>query len=223
MSLPLKRTLGEIRADIQTRLGFGMAGQAGIVNSGLIDSMIQSAQRQLYEQFDWLHLRGVEERSTGASQQFYDYPLDCNVERIQSITAIWSGNHIPLKEGIDHADRTWNPGGAPQKYERREQLELWPIPATTDYTLRIEYIKTLSRFTESSDRASLPDEIVFLHALSNAKAHYRQPDAQTYASQLDALLVKVKQRHRARTVYGKRTIADPYSYPPTSDQQILLT
>lgn len=198
-----------------------MAGQAGVVNSPLIDSMIRSAQTQLYEQFDWLELKRVEERLTGTSQQFYDYPSDCNVERILGMWLIWGGRHIPLKEGISGSDRSWNPGGVPQKYERRDQYELWPIPTSADYTIRTEYIKTLDPLNVNSDRTSLPSEIVYLHALSNAKAHYRQPDAQTYASQLDALLLKYKAQHRSQSVWSKSSGArSPYDYPPTSDQQV---
>lgn len=210
MSLPLKRTLGDIRSDIQIRLGFGMAGQAGVVNSPLIDSMIRSAQNQLYEQFDWAELKSVQERTTGADQQFYDYPTDCNIERIIGMWVNWGGRFVPMTEGITYADRSWNPGGVPQKYERRDQYELWPIPPSNAYTIRIEYIKTLAPLVNNSDRVSLPSEIVYLHALSNAKAHYRQPDAQTYASQLDALLLKLKAKHRSRTVWEKERPSNPY-------------
>lgn len=220
MPLPLKRTLGEVRSDIQIGLGFGMAGQAGVVNSPLIDSMIRSAQNQLYEQFDWIEMKSVEERQTGTDQQFYDYPEDCNVERILRMWVKWGGRYAPLAEGISFADRSFNPGGVPQKYERRDQYELWPIPASNDYTIRIEYIRTLDPLNVDSNRTSLPSEIVYLHALSNAKAHYRQPDAQTYASQLDALLVKYKAKHRSKSVWGMEQSRSPYDYPPTSDQQV---
>jgi hypothetical protein len=210
--LPLKRTLGDIRSDIQIRLGFGLAGQAGVVNSPLIDSMIRSAQTQLYEQFDWLELKAVEERVTGVDQQFYDYPADCNIERINGIWVKWGGRYLQLTEGISNADRGWNPGGNPQKYERREQFELWPVPSSTDFTLRIDYIKTLTPMVVSADRTSIPSEPVFLHALANAKAHYRQPDAQTYASQLDAMLRKLKAEHRGKQVWGKTRVLGMYDY-----------
>lgn len=204
MALPFKRTLGDIRSDIQIRLGFGLAGQAGIVNSPLIDSMILSAQNQLYEQFDFLELKRIYESSTGSNQSLYDYPVDCNVERIQGIWTKWNGIYYPLTEHIDASDRGWNPGGPPQKYERRDQIEIWPVPADNSYSLRIEYIKTLDSLVASSDRVSIRDELVFLHALSNAKAHYRQTDAATYSSQLDALLLKMRAQHRSQTVWGKQ-------------------
>lgn len=219
MALPLKRTLGDIRSNIQSRLGFGMAGQSGVVNSALIDSMVRSAQEQLYVQFDWNELKAVDERLTGSDQKFYDYPSDCNIERITGMWVIWGGRHIPLIEGIDSNDRSFNPGGVPAKYERRDQYELWPVPSSNEYTIRTEYIKTLSPLNVDSDRTSLPSELVFLHALSNAKQHYRQPDAQTYASQLEALLSKLKSKHRSKTVWGRGRKATPYD-SVTSDQDV---
>lgn len=216
MALPLKRTLGEIRSDIQTRLGFGMAGQSGVVNSPLIDSMIRSAQEQLYAQHDWLELKGIEERTTGALQQFYDYPADCNIDRILFIGGKWGNRYYELKEGISLSDRGWNPAGPPQKYERADQIEVWPVPASTDYTIRFEYIKVLAPLVVNSDRVSIDSEMVYLHALANAKAHYRQPDAETYATQLDALLQKKKARNRSQQVWGRTKTAGVYDYVDSS-------
>jgi hypothetical protein len=212
MALPLRRTLGDIRADIQVRLGFGQAGQSGVVNAPLIDSMIRSAQNQLYHQHEFLRLKKTEEQPTGAEQQFYDYPTDCDIEGIIEISVKWGNRYHELTEGIDLSDRGWNPAGPPQKYERAEQIELWPIPASTEYTLRIEYIQTLEPLTDTHHRTTIDSELVFLHALSNAKAHYRQPDAQTYASQLEALLNKMRAKNRSRQVWGKTHRVGPYDY-----------
>ena len=132
----------------------------------------------------------------------------------------WSGRYIPLKEGITAAERSYDPGGVPQKYERREQFELWPIPPSNEYTIRTEYIKTLQPLNLDTHRTSLPSEIIYLHALSNAKTHYRQPDAATYASQLDALMTRLKAKHRSRSVWGMERTMTPYDYPPTPDQQV---
>lgn len=211
MSLPLKQTLGEIRSQIQTRLGFGMAGNAQIVNSVLIDDFIRGAQEALYLEFDWIELKSVYERQTGVNQQYYDYPPDCNVERIKSISIYWNGQYITLKEGIELSDRGIAVPTIPCKYERRVQLEIWPIPQSTDYKLRFEYIKTLEPLVESSDRTSLPSEIVKLYALANAKAHYRQPDAWQYATQLNTLLSRIKSKHRSRSVWSRsERLPSPY-------------
>lgn len=221
MTLPLKRTLGDIRADIQTALGFGMAGQAGIVNSSLIDSKIRSAQEQLYSQFDFVELKEVYERTTGENQSLYDYPPNCNVERINGIWVVWSGQYIQLKEGIDPKMRTYASGNVPARFERRAQIELWPVPNTNEYKLRFEYIRTLDPLTADGHRTTIPSELVYLHALSNCKAHYRQPDAQTYATQLDALLLRIKARHRTTGVYRRTSEHQPTPYDyVTSDQDV---
>lgn len=218
--MALERTLLELRTDIQLRLGFGMAGQAGVVNAPLIDSMLRSAQEQLYVQFDWAKLKAVQERSTGQAQQFYDYPADCNVERIQAIYLTWGGQLHQLEEGIDYQDRSTPSSTIPQKYERRDQIELWPVPQAI-YPLRIEYIKQLGAFIANSDRATLPSEIVYLHALTNAKKHYRQPDADTYASQLESVLQRLKMSNRSRTVYRRRQgEMSPYDRRPDASQQV---
>lgn len=219
MALPLLKTLGELRSELQIRLGFGMAGQSGVVNSPLFDSFIRSAQEQLLEQYTFLRLKAVDERLTGSLQQFYDYPEGCDADNIVNMSIKWNGRVIPLTEGIKVTDRGFHPSGPPQKYERRDQIELWPIPSTTEFTLRTEFIKTPTQLVNNSDRVSIDSQLVFLHALSNAKAHYRQPDAQTYSSQLDALLVKLKQKNRSATVYGKNERIGMYDYVD-SDQQV---
>jgi len=198
-----------------------MAGQAGVVNSGLIDSMIRSAQDQLYEQFDWLELKGVQERPTGADQRYYDYPVDCNIDRIQTVSVLYTSEYIPLQEGILLTDRGLHSTGiVPLKYERRDQIELWPVPKSANMTLRIEYIKMLGALVQNSDRVSISPQAIYLHALSNAKSHYRQPDADKYAAQLDALLAKQKARHRGQAIWSNSRPRSPYDYPPDSSQVI---
>lgn len=217
MALPPKRTLGEMRAELQTRLGFGMSGQAGIVNSPIMASFLRSAQEQLYSQFEWRELMSSKEELTGVDQALYDYPDGCNIERITRV-AIWDGGQwCPLTEGISIEDRSIDVLDRPLKYERFAQMELWPVPRA-QFNMRREYVQPLARFTEDNDRTSIPSEIVFLMALANAKAHYRQPDADRYATQLDGLLAKLKAQHRGQSVWEKatpRSVAKDrfYSYP----------
>lgn len=202
MALPLKRTLGSLRAELQTRLGFGMSGQAGIVNSPIMDSFLRSAQEQLYWQFEWRELCTAEERLMGTGQALYDYPDGCNIERITSV-AVWNGGRWqPLTEGITLEERSLNVGVWPLKYERFEQMEVWPVP-TSQIRMRREYVKALAPFDSSNDRTSLPSELVFLMALANAKAHYKQADADRYATQLDGLLARLKAKHRGQSVWSR--------------------
>ncbi|MBA3588201.1 hypothetical protein [Methylibium sp.] len=208
----MNRTLTSLRAELQTRLGFGMSGQAGIVNSPIVDSFLRSAQEQLYWQFEWRELLGVEERLTGVDQQFYDYPEDCNTERITSVSIAEGCRWLPLVEGISVQERDCIATSRPCKYDRGAQMEVWPIPRQ-QYSMRREYFKALAPFEKGENRTSLPSEMVFLMALANAKAHYRQPDAERYEKQLDALLNRLKAKNRGQSVWEKaRPTLDPYAY-----------
>lgn len=213
----LNRTLSSLRAELQTRLGFGMSGQAGIVNSPIVDSFLRSAQEQLYWQFDWRELSAVEERDMGVDQQFYDYPPDCNIERITNVSIEEGCRWLPLIEGISVEERDCIHTSRPMKYDRAAQMEVWPVPKR-QYRMRREYYKALAPFEKGEDRTSLPSEIVFLMALANAKAHYRQTDADRYEKQLDALLNRLKAKNRGQSVWEKaRPTLSPYGYVSSSD------
>ena len=53
--------------------------------------------------------------------------------------------------------------------------------------------------------ATLDDEMILLHALANAKAHYRQPDAQIYQGQLNSLLGHIRGQSFGSSGSYKRT------------------
>jgi hypothetical protein len=51
--------------------------------------------------------------------------------------------------------------------------------------------------------------MILLHALANAKAHYRQPDAKTYEGQLNALLGSLRtQSFSSNGVYRREPQAE---------------
>ena len=206
------RTLGELRAELSVRLGFGASGSAGI-NSALLNSFLSGAQGQLYEQFDWKALRRSEEISTGVAQTLYDWPADGNLERVLEVAVNDGVRWVPLTEGITLGMRSDATPQMPRRFERFEQMEVWPIPDAV-YPVRREYVAALGRFTQDNDRASLDEGLIFLHALANAKQHYRQPDAQSYATQLAATLGRLKAKNRGASVVQRETADDAYLSRP---------
>ena len=189
------RTLGAMRAELLARLGMGAQGASGGANLTLIDSFLRNGQAQLYELADWRHLTEYLDKTTGIGQSLYDYPPNAaRNQRILRLERLVSGEYVQLREGISTA--MWSTiatRGAPARYERYAQINVYP-QADQAYTLRIWYVRDLGRFTQDNDPATLDDEMVFLHAIANAKAHYRQPDAQTYQSQLNTLLGQIRGR-----------------------------
>ncbi len=206
------KTLGELRSDLSKRLGFGAAGSSGI-NSGLLDSFIQNAQSQLYTQFDWRHRIKYDEKAAGVGQILYDWAADCDPLRLLDV-AIWDGSRwLPMKEGIDWSMRSVSSSRSlPTRYERFAQMEVWPEPDAI-YTIRRYYVAAPERFTQDNDRASIDDALIFLHAITNAKLHYKQQDGQVYANQLDAMMQKLKGQNRRAASTHRRVVKEPLPRP----------
>lgn len=212
------RALGDLRSELQARLGFGASGQAGIGNKTIIDSFLRSAHEQLANDFEWRHLDGVEERQLGADQQFIDYPSDCQPDNLTRVMLWWDG-WKDLQEGLDAATTGSLRTGTPIYYHRRKQIEVWPVPAKAE-RIRLEYTASVSRLVDDDDRCGIPDELVLLHALANGKAHYRQPDAPAYQTQLANMLGKLKAKNRSQTVYSRTTrVDDDRMFLPATNYQ----
>lgn len=209
------RTLGELRRTLMARCGMGGMGASGGANVALFDSFLSNGQAQLYWMQDWRHLIAYEDKTLGVDQNLLDYPDPCEANRrVLRVETVYNGQWRQLDEGID-TERwsTMDTLSYPTRYERFEQLLIYP-KADQLYTIRVWYVKDLARFTETDDRASLDDEMVLLHALANAKAHYRQPDAATYQGQLNSLLASIRGQSFSRNGVYRRDLPGEAEHRP---------
>lgn len=206
------RTLGELRAELLARLGMGGMGASGGANGALIESFLRNGQAQLYWAQDWKHLTDYEDKTTGAGQNLYDYPLagamgsaGCQRDRrVLRVEVLINGQYTQLGEGIGTGHwSTMDTLGPPARYERLAQMLVYP-KADAGYTMRVWFVADLGRFTQPDDLCTLDDEMVLLHALANAKAHYRQPDAKMYEGQLNALLSSLRGQSLGRNGVMRR-------------------
>lgn len=209
------RTLETLRAEILARLGMGGMGPSGGANQALIDSFLRNGQAQLYRLQDWRHLIAYEDKTVGVGQNQIDYPNACERDqRVMRIESPVGGQYATLCEGITtDMWSTMDTQGSPQRYERYAQILLYP-KADQVYTVRVWYVADLGRFTENGDNATLDDEMIFLHALANAKAHYRQPDAATYQGQLNSLLGSLRGQSFGSNGVYRRGDSEPLERRP---------
>lgn len=207
------KTLGELRAKLSRRLGFGAQGSSGI-NSGILDDFLQDAQDQLWAQFEWRHLIKYDEVTTGVGQTLYDWAADFDANRPLRDIAVYDGaTWVPMNEGITWAHRTDDSQTIPARYERYAQMEIWPAPDAA-YTIRRYYVRACSRFTQDADAATIDDGLVFLHALASAKSHYKQSDAAIYSQQLGVQLDKLKGQSRGASVHRRNEPDEVYLARP---------
>jgi len=204
-------------------------GASGGANLASIDSFLQNGQAQLYRMQDWNHLIDYQDKILGTEQNLLDYPTAgvmsgqtcARDKRVLRVETLYSGEYLQLAEGITtDMWSTMDTLSSPTRYERYAQLLIYP-KANQAYTVRVWFVGDLGRFTEDGDAATLDDDMVFLHALANAKAHYRQPDAATYQGQLNTLLGSLRgQSFGSNGVYRRGNAEPPMRKPAVVGRDI---
>lgn len=229
MTAPVPPTLGELAYRVAVRVGYGAQGGASAVQRPIIEDFVRSAQSQLIEQYHDTLLRVINDYDPGTlsvGQTLYDIPDDArpdDFEEIRLLTVEGDAAYPPLVRGITHGHRAYTDRRRPERYEIRlgttdqPQLELWPEP-DDQYPIRMEYFLRQRDFRDDSDKATINGELIFLHALATAKAHYRHPDAEAISQQLNAMLSKLKARQHKGRRYVRRGFTtgdnDFQSMPP---------
>lgn len=221
MAAPLQPTLGELTYRVAVRTGFGAQGGAGATQRPIIEDFVKSAQAQLIHQYQDTVMRVVNTTDPGSlsvGMTLYDIPNDMEVDELEEIlllTMEGDAAYPPLIRGITNTQRAYTERQRPQRYEIRlgtsdqPQIEVWPEPDQA-YPVRMEYFMRPRDFRDPDDRASVHGELIFLHALHTAKAHYRQKDADAIAGQFNALLGELKfKQHK-----GRRYVRRGYSSVP---------
>jgi hypothetical protein len=220
-------TLANLRYRILVRLGFANQasnpppGMAPLVNDFLLD-----AQNYLYKRYLQLHTARRFRWKVNPGQRFYslrdnDEDVLCNFQMdplksiksvsIQDTRNVW----YPLIQGIPPQlytmiTKPWRPA----RYDIRQAIEIYPMPDQT-YWLWVEGHFGLMNFTLDTSSTTLDSNLVFLHALANAKAHYGQPDANNVEAQANAYRAELIAGTHQTAHYVPGTIAVPPAVRPT--------
>lgn len=188
-----RTTLADLRTRLLRRLGF--SAQANNPPPGmkeLLNDFITSAQELLFKRYSVFRQERFFTWDLVAGTRFYDLDANADVcaKKLDPSMISWAGlsqgdgSWRPLYCGIDPVQYTSRGPGIPSHYEVRQCIELWPAPSDTTWKLRIKGKFGLLPLQADADFTSVDSEAIFLLALANAKAHYGQPDAGNYASQL---------------------------------------
>ena len=220
-------TLASLRSRVLVRLGF--SNQAANPPPGmatLVNDFLQSGQKYLYRRYLQLHTKRTFRWKINPGQRFYslrdndenvleqvnmDYMKTVEWVGIQDSRNVW----YPMIQGIPPQlftmiTKPWRPA----RYELRGAIEIYPTPDQT-YWLWIRGHFGLSAFTLDTQSTTIDSELVFLHALANAKAHYGQPDANNIESQANAYRAELIAGTHQTAHYVPGTIAVPPAVRPT--------
>jgi hypothetical protein len=220
-------TLADLRQRILIRLGFANSsanpppGMASLVNE-----FLASAQRYLYRRYKQLHTTRLFRWKVNPGQRFYslldnDENAQSNFQMDPNKKIEWSGIQdsrnvwYPLVQGIPPQLYTMiNKPWRPARYEIRQAIEVYPAPDQT-YWMWFKGHFGLTAFTLDTQTTTLDAELVFLHALANAKAHYGQPDANNIEAQANAYRMELIAGTHQTASYIPGTVAVPPAVRPT--------
>lgn len=221
------QTLAQLRTRMLIGLGFSNQaanpppGMAAFVNDKLFGS-----QNFLYRRYPALHTLRMFRWKLVPGQRFYSL-LD-NDEDILSTYHIdplrpieWAGVQdtrnvwYPLIEGIPPQlytmiTKPWRPA----RYTIRQAIEIYPAPDQT-YWIWLQGHMGLLDFTQDSEKTTIDSELVYLHALAIAKAHYGQPDANNVEAMANAYRAQLIAGTHLTAHYVPGTIAVPPAVRPT--------
>lgn len=190
----------------------------------LLVNFLQDAQESLYRRYDvlrteriyrWPLLTGVRHYDLDGNDDECPRVLDPRKVRWVGVErdGVWS----PLECGITPELYSFDQQGWPSRYEIRQCIEVWPVPDEDAGFLRIKGHFGLEPFALDTDRTTIDDQLVFLLSLANAKAHFKQQDAQGVISQLETTLAGlVAGSHQTRRYVpgaGRHPESNTYAIP----------
>lgn len=130
--------------------------------------------------------------------------------------------------GISQGDNVWRPLHAgieptrysslalaiPDSYETNQCIEVWPAPSDSTWQLRIKGDFGLQPLVADTDVTTIDPVAIKLLALANGKAHYSQPDAGNYATQLTTYLADLTAGSHQTRRYFPGVIREMNAIPP---------
>jgi hypothetical protein len=233
----VNKTLGELATSLAVRLGFANQGEVTQLGNPLMSQLLQDSQDLLMAEWKDEVLRVVKtDRSTAVGQTMYDIRDDMDVGQIKRLAVKVGSVWHNLARGIEYYHQSNNTGSYPLRYDIRMadayaeatygargpgQIEVWPEPGGV-YSIWEEYYKRVGSFSDPTDRATVDDRILLMHALASGKAHFGKADAQVYGAQAERLLsrLRAQQIRNKRFFFGAGEAEnDEYSIPVDFDTQ----
>ena len=197
------RTLLQLRTDLFADLGYAaIAANPPPGMAAYLNLKLRQAHELLWHRFPALRTLRWYSWPLTAGERFYSLtgnaeqsvspvstklldPYEIRAVEVQFDT---TGYRQALIHGIPSRIIDTTSSGRPSHYAVNQGIELWPAPTATEGMLLVQGRFKATAFTADTDQSGIDDQMVYLLALANAKAHYRQPDANNYVQQMENLI-----------------------------------
>lgn len=214
-------SLTQLLVMLRAEAGHSTSVAAGIDNQASLIQKLQRTQIMLYDEYDWPFMMSEWSIQMQAGQRYYDFPQETGfpgltVINLEGIVEAWidySGRPIRLDRGIgqyqyaqynsnaptpDSADpvRRWD---VKRPVDAKEQIEVWPIPASNTNIVYLKGKKVLRPLIAASDVADLDDQLIVLTTAAEILARQKAADAPDVKAAAAARMKQLKGRSKGGT------------------------
>lgn len=201
----------QLIADLRAELRKSSDPAVGVSDLPTLKQVLGRVYETLYDAHDWPHLRQMFPKiELHAGQRYYDFPEDTDYDKVERVV-VWQNNSpFPATRGIDfeeYAQFDSNDDVRADPVSRwdvrytstREQMEVWPIPASAGYSIQFKGKLKFKPLVNDSDLCLLDDQLVVLHAAAELLPAAKQADAQIKLAAANSRLGITKARSKSTT------------------------
>jgi hypothetical protein len=198
---------GVLKTMLRNEIGrSNTAGGSGVADFNALSQILNRHYEALYTDFDWPHRRAVFDRiELSAGDRYYDFPDECDYERIEKVVVWYNDQPIPIERGIDFNDYSAFSSeddiraDPVMKWDVRftgteEQMEVWPLPSSNTQEIQIRGIQKFVRLVADADTCKLDDNLVVGFAAAEFAARQGDKDAEAKHAAAQRLYSRLRGR-----------------------------
>ena len=189
--MPLGVALVDLRRDLRAETGQSLNPAQGVQSQQTQDNQLDRQQRELWDAYQWPHLRYWVDVPMLQSQSIYDYPQDMPFDQINRIFVSegTSGGWKGLSYGLHAFDIPVSgpSSGTPQRWGNKVsitagvtdpvgKIQLLPVPSA-DGTLRFEGQAPCNPLIADADKCVLDSKAIVLFAAAEILAFQKNEAA----------------------------------------------
>lgn len=205
--MTLNATLLELTDMLRKELGRSTNVGVGVDDIPSLKHHINRAYALLRKQYDWPHLRHLPARiPLNAGQRLYDLPETLELDSLEKVVVFWGILPMELERGISYEEYAVFDSDndvrsdPPQRWDLRfdgvtAQIEIWPLPASSENTLMLEGTYVTPNLVDDSDRCLLDDNLVVLAAAARLLKRQGSADADTAVEEFNTHLANLRKRN----------------------------
>jgi hypothetical protein len=213
MALGVQLTLGAARSEVISRLGYQSRGASTSRLTGLIDSFINRAIRTLVFEVDWIELKHELVIPLVTGQNRYEFPDEVEIGGIWKFVVRDADEcEYDLEGGIlNSQDAPGLPGdetlravtGQPAIWRIIDrEIELTPAPTDTYVSLKIGYIRRVTKLTRDEDVLPFDSEAIIRQAEHYGRVHFALPGIGEFKEDFARYLFRIKSQQTEGRVFN---------------------